>query len=645
MRSGLPDRLKCLSEILDRVLHPLARYLALASGLLIVIMALLVFVDIASRLIFKTPIRGMIEYQTFGLVLVLFFALAHTLIKGGHVKVDLLTGRFPPAMQAGLGVIFSVWGVYIFAVMAWELVARAVDAQQSGEVSMLTNIPWAPFYVIAALGFGLVSLVNLSILLAHAQDWMRMSPRNGGLCVLASLVGAVVFLAMPALLRNAGLDLGPVATGVVVVALIMGIMLLGMPISFAMALMGFLGLWYMMGQGMALNVLQLNAFDGAIEYYFTVVPFFILMGFVALEAGIGRRMFETCIVWFGRLPGGLAVATTAGCGGFASICGDSLATAATMGSVALPEMKKAGYDDSLATGAVAAGGTLGILVPPSLGFVIYGMITQQSIGKLFMAGLLPGVLLVVMFSAYIILRATLNPALAPRGPATTTGQKLASLRNVWPIGILFALVVGGIYSGLITPTEAGGIGLVGALVLSLFSADFTRQGFVRAAETAAEMTAMILLVLIAATVLGFFVSVSDIPSAMVQAIGSLEVSRWWVFTLIILIYIFLGMIMNIGPMIMITMPIIFPTVQSLGFDPIWFGVVVVIVMEIGQITPPIGINVFVIHGVAKSVPMAEIFRGITPFILIQILLILVLALVPGLALWLPDSMNVLESVF
>ena len=332
--------------------------------------------------------------------------------------------------------------------------------------------------------------------------------------------------------------------------------------------------------------------------------------------------------------------------GFAAICGDSVAAAATMGSVSIPEMKKYDYDDSLATGAVAAGGTLGILIPPSIGFVVYGIITEQSIGKMFMAGIIPGIILTIGFALAAYLQCVINPNLGPKSEKFTARQIAQSIFDIWPVGALFAAVIGGIYSGILTPTEAGGVGASGALLIALFAKGFNRHKLFEALLEATMTSAMIFTILIGVGLLGYFITLTDLPLSFANFLNTLDVSRYVIYALILLLYLILGMVMNIIPMMLLTLPILFPTVVGLGFDPIWFGVIMVIMMEMGQITPPVGINVFVIHGVAKkyNVAMSTIYRGIVPFVFVEILVIIVLTIFPDIVLWLPNSMNTLATL-
>jgi len=424
----------------------------------------------------------------------------------------------------------------------------------------------------------------------------------------------------------------------------LALMFLGFPVAFTMAFVGLLGTWFLAGRDVSFGFIRLAAFDSVSEYYLCVIPFFILMGLFCLNAGISKTLFRSAHRWVGAMPGGLAISTVMGCGGFAAICGDSMANAATMGSVAIPEMKKYKYQDSLATGSVAAGGTLGILIPPSIGFIAYGVVTQESVGKLFIAGILPGIILVLFFCGTIFVRCRLNPALGPAAEACSWREKFRSLQGTWQVALLFAAVMGGIYSGVVTPTEAGGVGVIGALILALFSSEFTWKKMVDSLTEAIQMSAMIITMLIGVAILNNFIVLTELPSHLSNFLRSMDLSPYAFFVCVMILYLILGMVMNIIPMIMLTLPIIFPSIIAMGFDPIWFGVVMVIMMEMGQISPPVGINVFVLAAVAKDVPMERIFKGIIPFLFCEVALIVLLTFFPKIALFLPNLMEVLPPI-
>jgi tripartite ATP-independent transporter DctM subunit len=426
--------------------------------------------------------------------------------------------------------------------------------------------------------------------------------------------------------------------------LLFTLLFFGVPIAFAMGAVGIISTWFLMGSFTSMGIVRMAVFDTGTDYFFSVIPLFTITGFLCFGAGIVKALYEAAYTWFGFLKGGLSIASIFACAGFAAISGDSMATAAAMGSVALPEMKRFGYDDKLSTGSVAAGGTLGILIPPSMGFIIYGVITEQSVGKLFMAGVIPGILLAVLFSLLVFIRVQINPRLGPPGPKTPFSVKLASLRYLWPILSLFTIVLGGLYVGLFTPTEAGGISVAGSLILLLIGKDRSLQKIVDALRESAKMTTMIFAMLIGVNILAYFIGLSEIPLRLSAFIVSLGASKYLVLILIGILFLILGMVMNIIPMIVLTLPILFPSVVALGFDPIWFGVFVVIMIQIGQLTPPVGINCFVINAVAQDVSLADIFRGVTPFVLVQVFLLVILTIWPDIALVIPNSMETLAEL-
>jgi tripartite ATP-independent transporter DctM subunit len=333
------------------------------------------------------------------------------------------------------------------------------------------------------------------------------------------------------------------------------------------------------------------------------------------------------------------MATIVGCAFFGAICGSSLATAATMGAVALPEMKKYNYDPGLATGSIAVGGTLGILIPPSIGFVIYGIIIEESVGKLFMAGILPGILLTLFYMATVYITCVIKPEKGPRAQKTTLREKLVSLQGTWGMLILFILVMGGIYAGVFTPTEAGGIGAFGAFVIALLRRRMNFSSLIFCLRDSMQTTAMIFLILIGANVFNVFMSVSQLPMHLADYIQTLDVNRFIVLGGILFLYIVLGCIMDGFAMIILTIPILFPILNAMGFDAIWFGVIMVIVLEMGLITPPVGLNVFILKGVAKDVPMNTIFKGIWPFLISSVAAIIVIIIFPQIALFLPYRMK------
>lgn len=433
--------------------------------------------------------------------------------------------------------------------------------------------------------------------------------------------------------------MSPIEIGLIGVGVMLVLLLLGMPIGFAFGIVAFLGMTQILGFSVALPQLHLKFYAIVSNYSFTVLPFFILMGYFASASGMSTDLYMMAEKWLRRLPGGLALASIAGCAGFASICGSSVATAATMGAVALPEMRRHGYDAGLATGTVAAGGTLGFLIPPSVAFVVYGIIAEQSVGKLLIAGFLPGITLALAFMAIIILRVKMNPTLAPTKPETITWkERFLSLRDVWGVVLVFLIVMGGIYLGIFTPTEAGAGGAFVLLIFGLARRKIRFRTVFDSLFATIGVTCMIFVILFGAMLFSDFLALSRIPTSLMDTIGGLQMNKYGILALIIVLYLILGCFIESVPMMILVAPVVLPLLEANGFDPVWFGVISVLMVEAALITPPVGMNVYVICGVAKDVPMTTIFRGTMPFLISIIVVVILLAAFPQIALFLPKIM-------
>jgi len=429
----------------------------------------------------------------------------------------------------------------------------------------------------------------------------------------------------------------PTQIGILAFTGLLVLLLASVPIGFAMGISGLLGTAAIIGFKPALALFGTTAFETTVTYDLSIVPLFILMGSVASRSGLGQELYGAFYTWFGSFRGGLALATIGACGAFAAICGSSVATAATMSKVALPEMKRYNYDDSLATGSVAAGGIIGILIPPSVILVLYGILTETSIGDLFIAGFLPGILTVVGFMVTISITTRIWPHLGAAGKKSSVSEKIAALGKTWAIMLLFGIVIGGIYFGVFTPTEAAGIGAVGAFIISALRRRLSWTSSKEALTETVTLTAMIFIILIGALTLNNMMVFSGLASALSSAVGGLDLPPWAIMGVILLIYMVMGCFLDALAMILLTIPIFFPIVINLGFDPVWFGIIVVMVVELGMITPPIGMNVFVIKGMAPDVKLSSIYKGVMPFVIAQLILILIMFLLPEIILWLPET--------
>ena len=433
--------------------------------------------------------------------------------------------------------------------------------------------------------------------------------------------------------------MSPVTIGIIGILLLFTLLAMRMQIGFSMALVGLLGFAVLNAWKPSFVILGMEPFEISAEYGLSVIPLFILMGQFANHSKMGFELYQTVYRWMGSLPGGLAMATITACGGFAAISGSSLAAAATMGMVALPEMKRFQYDDSLATGCIAAGGTLGILIPPSTVMIIYGILTEQPIATLFIAGFIPGILLTLLFILAVFILTKIKPGLGPPGPKFSIKEKIYSLKDTWSILLLFFIVIGGLYTGWFTPTEAAGVGAFGAFVITIIKRKMSWKVLTDSLSQTTQTTAMVFLILIGANIFGYFLTISQIPDQLSILASEAGLNRYVVLAILIFFYIILGCFMEGLAIMVLTIPIVYPLVLDMGFDPVWFGVIITLVMEMSLITPPVGINVFIISGIAKDVPMYTIFRGVLPFWVAMLVCIILLILFPQLALFLPQTMS------
>lgn len=413
---------------------------------------------------------------------------------------------------------------------------------------------------------------------------------------------------------------------------------LGFPVAVAMAIVGVGGFWLLNGWIGAGFILGSSPFEAIFPYSLSVVPLFVMMGVFAARAGLSRSLFDMVNSFLGHIRGGLAVTAVGACAIFGAICGSSLATVATMGRVAIPEMKRHGYDGSLSSASIAAGGTLGVLIPPSILLVIYGILTQTSIGQLFIGAIVPGIVGTLLYGLAIVIRVRLAPELAPSVAKAGWSTRFAALRRVWGVVLLFTLVIGGIYLGWFSPTEAAAVGAVGAFILALISGELDRSTLWEAVRETAGLTGMIFFILIGASLFNYFLETTGLPSALIQSIESSGMGPMAVLVLIMLFYVVLGCFMDAMSMILLTVPFLAPVAVSLGFDMVWFGILVVTVAEIGLITPPIGMNLFVVQATQPELTQRIVVRGILPFIVADIVRLVILLAVPALVLWLPSKM-------
>lgn len=595
-------------------------------------MSIPIFCDVFLRYVFSKTIPGIIELEEFMLVCIVFLSMAYLQQRKEHVDINIVVSRFKDWVQTLADCLIYLLSIVIIGLISYETIKTGID--KFGEVSFALEIPVSIFVFVAAFGTILLTLALFQDLLKIVSHLIKIRRWPW---LIAVLVLAVCLLSLPAIITQFEWTPNGLILGCFGMIFLFILLFLKMPIGFAMALVGFLGMWTLTGNlGASVSMLGSIPYGAVANYIFCVAPLFILMGELAYYSGMSDDLFETAYKWLGRLPGGLSMASIAGCAGFSAVCGDSLATAVTMGSVALPEMEKKNYSPSLSTGGIAAGGTLGILIPPSVGFIFYALVTEESIGRLFIAGILPGILLTCLFILCIFIIAKLDPSKAPRGEKTTFKEKLISLKGILAMFGLFVLILGGILGGVFSPIEGGAIGTVGTFIYALFRRRINLKVLKKATSEAAKITCKLIVIIMGVGVLGAFLASTRLPFQLAEIVVNMQVNRYLVFAAIVILYLVLGCVLNVIPIILLTMPAIFPTVLALDFDPIWFGVISVLLMEMGQITPPIGIIVFAVSSVAKDVPMETIFRGIFPFLLCMIVCVVILTIFPQIALYLPN---------
>ena len=416
------------------------------------------------------------------------------------------------------------------------------------------------------------------------------------------------------------------------------LMLLRVPIGMALGLVGVTGFGYLTSMTPALKIVGHTTMRTVTDFNYAVVPLFLLMGSFATTSGMSRELFRAANAFIGHLRGGLGIATILACGGFAAICGSSVATAATFSRVAYPEMRRFNYPQSFSAGVIAAGGTLGIMIPPSTVLAIYGIITEQDIGKLFIAGVVPGILAVFMYAFTVSIIGWTRPGFLPAGPRSSWNERVESLKGVWATLLLFAFVIGGLYGGMFTATEAAGAGAGGAFIIGLVRGRLSGKQILQCLLETTRTTAAVFTILIGALLFGYFLTITQTPQKVTEFLTGLGIGNYGVLTLILIMYLLLGCLMDALAIVILTVPIIFPLIKEMGFDPIWFGIIIVMTVELGLIHPPVGMNIFVIKSVLEDIKISTIFYGVIPFIITDIIRLIILVIFPALATWLPSHM-------
>lgn len=621
------------------------RVLSGAGVISIVGIAFLTLLDVGLRSALSVTIRGLNEVLILCLAIAIASCMPSGCARAVHLTLDLLTARLPNHAARA----FSLMGMLLLALflllVGIEIYQLAITYGARNQTTIILHWQIAPFYYVMAA----LVLLCVPVQLIHVVDTaFHIATKGNRLWRLVELLPATLMLALAALVWSNGLDLVPgydalrsLTSGVAALiffALMWVLMVLGVPLAAAMGVVGFIGIAVLLGPGPAGTVVGSETAKFLTSETLAVLPLFLLMGSFASIAGLSSDIYRFAYELLRPLRGSLAHATIAGCAGFGALTGSSLATAATFGKVALPEMQERKYDLALAAGSVAAGGTLGSLVPPSTALILFALLSEQSIGQLFVAAMIPAVLAISLYLLVIKLLLTFRPSLAPEGSKLDLSALLKAAHRCIGAAVLFGTVIGGIYTGIVTDAEAASVGAVGAFLFALFRG---RLGGGRLWQVMAETTTTIALIytlIFGAVTFSFLIAFTQVPALLSTWIVALEFGPYGVVLLLVLVYLILGMVMDSYAMMVITVPIFLPLVMQYGFDPVWWGVVTVICVEMGMITPPFGMNIFVLNAIAKHIPLTTIYRGVAPFVFVDLIKVLALILFPALALWLPGQM-------
>ncbi|WP_298065932.1 TRAP transporter large permease subunit [uncultured Mailhella sp.] len=618
------------------LLKPLEGVCRKVSALGMFFFLLMVFItalDVFLRYFFSSPLSGTVEITEFFMVIVFFTSVAHAQWTGGHIVMDVVTAKLSARAQDLLAVSTSCWSVVTVSAC---LAAMCQYASQCELFSPTLNIPVAPFVWLACAGCLLLVLTLVHDFLASL---LKVHDRYGtGLLLLSLLLAAVTTAAFLWFALHRARGIPAVTLGIWGCVFMFFLFFSGMPVAYALIASAGVFISAMRGTTAAWNMLGQFWYNTVASYDWSPLMFFLLMGYVCFQGRFGQDLYRAARSWMGHWRGGLATGSVCACTAFGAVVGDSLAGSVAMSAIALPEMRKSGYDDALAIGCLACSGTIGSLIPPSTTFILYGVLAEQSIGELFIAGIIPGLLCMFCFIGVIVIWSRLNPAAAPASPRVPRSEALASLHSALPILAIFTLVIGGIYGGVFTATEGGGVGVFGMLALAFFLRRMTRDKLSKALNDAGKFTAMCFALLAGANLLGNFMTLSRIPMVLANAIAALDIAPMLVMLAIIIVLCFLGCFIPAIPLVLICVPIFVPIAKVFGWNLVWFGVISTLVKNMACITPPFGINLFVMKGIA-DVPIGLMYKASLPYVVGLFICVGLIVAFPQMSLWLPSMMH------
>jgi C4-dicarboxylate transporter, DctM subunit len=611
------------------------------SAVFIVITMLLTTLDVILRYIFSSPIQGVYELESMMLVAIAYLGLSYIQSKRSHVAMDVLSANVHGPGKLVLNLLNDVIFLLIGVLFTWQMGISTLEAWQIGDIypGSLKGIPIWPAYLVITLGIGLTCL-RLIVCLIFNPLWQKRPGFNRGWSFMGALISALLLaVIIVAITISQKTAFSPIMVGGISIALFFILLLAGTSVGASMAMIGIFGFWMLLGTNSALNMAGTVPFSSADHYDMTVMPLFIIMGSFGSLAGFAKAAFDTARRWVERIPGGIVQATVVGATAFAAANGSSIASCAVLAKVAVPEMLKQGVNKGMAIGAVASAATLAIMIPPSGQFVVYGMITGTSIGQLLIAGIIPGLIGAAIIMLTVAIRAKVDPSAIPKNSIRYSWkERFTSIPQAWGILVIAIVVMGGIYTGIATPTEAGAIGAFVAFITLLITKK-AKWGQIRdTLFEAGGISSSVLFILIGGMTFGYMISVSQLPQNLANWVVSLQVQPMIILICIIIVYIILGCFVDTLSSMIITLPIIFPIILGLGFSPIWFGVLMVQNAEIGAITPPFGMNLFVLKSSLENYTLSEIFRGVLWFVAPLAVTMAIYIAFPQVSLWLPGLM-------
>jgi tripartite ATP-independent transporter DctM subunit len=626
--------LKKISDFLDHI-GGVAKWLNVVAVVVFFLMICMTFVDVLLRYVFNSPLMGIKEYTEVLLVLMFAFAVCYTYNKGGHIRVDLITSRMSGKLACAWDFVTVVMTLGLSILVAWQCVLQSQFFVSAHKIhGTVVHISTIPFQIALTLGFFMLTIMIFRDCLRSAMKCIEAKFKALQWVVIAVvLVGIFVVAYFWMQPEYWAIDKTTIALISIIVMLIL--MFSGMPLGLGLMLTGLLMLGHLRGLRQAMDNVTTQMFATTSNYTWAVVGFFIMMGFLCLHAKFGEGIYATVRAFVGRVKGGLAIVTIGASTAMGGIVGDSMSVAATMSSVGLPQMREYGYKDKLSIGTIAAGSTLGPLIPPSTTFIIYASLTGQSVGRLFVAGIIPGLVLAAFFIATIRLICRFDPAAGPPGPKSTRREKISSLRFGGPIVFLFLLVIGGIYAGIFTAIEGGAIGCIGALLIGLVLRRWNRKNFIEALLSGVAVFGMIFLIIVGANIFSSVLAWCNLTSSLSDAFSALTMSPKLIALLVVLGFYLAGFFIDIMPLILIGIPIFHPILMSLGLDATWVTVLIVMAIQSGVISPPFATILFGLQAMNPDIPIGTIFRGAVPFVVATILGIVLLFLIPSLITWLP----------